>query len=221
MKFYLDSADLSEIRKWLATGVVRGVTTNPVILRNSGVSDIQAHLEEVLAYVGELPVSVQVSSCDPRSVREESAAFSALATNVHVKIPIIDATGSSMLPIISELAAEGVKVNVTACFTALQAIMAVTAGASYVSLFAGRLSDEGSDPAAHIAYTRTWIDDSEADAEIIVGSVRQPSSIYDIIQARPHIITVSSAVLGKCLDHSYSRRTVAEFEGAALEGSFG
>lgn len=215
MKFFLDTGDLNHIRQWMPTGVISGVTMNPLILRQAGVEDVEAQAAKVVREALGHPVSVQVSSCDPDTIRAEAKLYSGIGPSVLIKVPAIDSNGMSMLPMIAELENSGIPVNVTACMNALQAITASMAGATYVSLLGGRIEDEGGDAPLQTRITREWIDATGAKTQVIIGSVREPSKIYSLLPSKPHVITLSPAVLAKALDHGNSRRTVAEFEAAA------
>lgn len=215
MQFYIDSGDPAQIESWCSIGVTSGVTMNPLILKAQGVTDVRPAVEAVLDAAGKLPVSIQVSSCEESTLRREAAEYAELGDNVVVKVPIHDVDGRSMLPLIADLTREGVSINATACMNAMQAIMAALAGAEYVSLFAGRINDEGGDAKTQIRRTRDWIDQSRSQAKIITGSVRQPGDVYHALEARTHIVTVPPTVLAKSIDHSFTRRTVAQFEEAA------
>jgi transaldolase len=133
------------------------------------------------------------------------------ASNVVVKIPICTEEGESCLGVVHELSRSGVKVNSTAILSFNQAILAAKAGATYVSIFAGRIADEGGDPGAVISHVRQWLDLWRSPAQIIVGSIRSVMDIQQAALAGAHIITIPPAFLPKMVDHKYSRDTVRQF----------
>lgn len=215
MRFFLDSSSVQNVKKWKDFGVIQGVTMNPIILKREGVTDVQGQIREILAGMAPMPVSIQVTSSTDRDIMAEAEQISALGDNAVVKVPVIGSDGRLMFGVIDRLASARIDINATACMTSLQAIAAAMAGARYVSLFAGRIEDEGGSAAEQIEMTRAWIDEVGSGAEIIVGSLRQPYALYTAMRARAHILTVPPEALQKALDHSNGRRTVAEFEDAA------
>lgn len=217
MILFVDSGDVESIEFWIRTGIGAGVTTNPIIMKASGAEDIDAQLRRIVEIAGDRPVSIQVSSTDPKTVYAEAERFAGLGDNVVIKVPVISADGVSSMTMIHDLARRGYKINATACLSAMQAIMAAMAGARYVSLFAGRISDQGGDSTAHIRSVRTWLDQSGLDTGLIVGSIRTVAMVAEALEAGPHICTVKPAILAKCADHAMSRRTAADFEASAAE----
>lgn len=215
MKFFIDSADLLQIRHWVRNRVAVGVTTNPIIMARSGIRDVLGHVAEIASITRGLPLSVQVSRADPETIEREAQAYRAISDDIVIKVPIVSPSGESMLDSIARLSEAGIPVNATGCMSALQAIMAASAGARYASLLADRIADEGADTHRQIELTRHWMDEVESPAEVIIGSLRSPGSIYRVIRARPHIVTVPPEILAKSADHSYARRTVAEMEGSS------
>jgi transaldolase len=128
-----------------------------------------------------------------------------------VKIPVINENGESCLGVMSALHREGMRVNATAILSFNQAMLAAKAGATYVSLFAGRIADEGNDPAIVIRNTRAWLDDWGMASRIIVGSIRAVGDIQTAALAGAHILTIPPQFLSKMLDHKYTRDTVRQF----------
>lgn len=188
---------------------------NPVILQREGVVDVKDQIRTILADMSPFPVSIQVTASTDREILAEAEQISRLGDNAVVKVPVIGSDGRLMFGVIEKLSSAQISINATTCMTSLQAISAAMAGARYVSLFAGRIEDEGGSATEQIEMTRAWIDEVGSEAQIIVGSLRQPHALYTAMRARPHILTVPPATLQKALDHSNGRRTVAEFEDAA------
>ncbi|HLE36895.1 MAG TPA: transaldolase family protein [Candidatus Acidoferrales bacterium] len=211
MQLFLDSANLREIDHWLRQGVVDGVTTNPSILLKDGVYDLEEAAQRLCALLGSRPVSVEVTSNDPAEMLSQGRALARLASNLVVKIPIINEHGDSCLGVIHTLSREGIPVNTTTILSFNQALLAAKAGATYVSIFAGRIADEGTDPAALIRLVRHWLDEWGLPARIIVGSIRAVIDIQNAAVAGAHIVTVPPQFLPKMVDHKYSRETVRQF----------
>src|SRR5271168_4719931 len=211
MQIYLDSADHGEIEKWTREGIVDGVTTNPSILFKDGVFDLEDGARSLAALLGDRPLSVEVTSDVPAQMVAQGRALAQLARNIVVKIPVENAKGESCLGVIHSLSKEGIAVNTTAILSFNQAILAAKAGAAYVSIFAGRIADEGNDPAIVIRNVRTWLDEWEYTAKIIVGSIRAVMDIQSAALAGAHIITIPPQFLPKMVDHRYTRETVRQF----------
>jgi transaldolase len=142
---------------------------------------------------------------------EQGRLFATWARNIVVKIPIVNEFGESCLGVIHRLTREGIAVNSTAILSFNQAILAAKAGATYVSIFAGRVADEGNDPAVVIRNVRNWLDEWKSPARIIVGSIRTVMDIQSAALAGAHIITIPPQFLPKMVDHRYTRETVRQF----------
>lgn len=211
MKIFVDSANFGEVEKWLKQGVVDGVTTNPSIMLKDGIYDMEEGARRICTLLGERPMSVEVTTNDHDEMIQQARTFASWAANVIVKIPIVNEYGESSLGVISKLAGEGIRVNTTAILSFNQALLATKAGATYVSIFAGRVADEGCDPAVVIRNVRHWLDDWSYPAEIIVGSIRTVMDIQNAALAGAHIITIPPQFLPKMLDHKYTRETVRQF----------
>jgi transaldolase len=211
MKVFVDSADQKQIAQWLEQGVVDGVTTNPSIMFKDGVAEIEEGARRLAAMLGDLPISVEVTTNDRVAMLEEARQFASWARNIVVKIPVINEYGESCLGVIHRLSQEGIAINSTAILSFNQAILAAKAGATYVSIFAGRVADEGNDPAVVIHNVRQWLDDWEFSTRIIVGSIRTVMDIQNAALAGAHIITIPPQFLPKMVDHRYTRETVRQF----------
>lgn len=211
MQIYLDSADHHEIEKWTREGIVDGVTTNPSILFKDGIFHLEEGARVLAGLLGDRPLSVEVTSDDPPKMLAQGRALARLARNVVVKIPVTNARGESCLGVIHSLSKEGIAVNTTAILSFNQAILAAKAGAAYVSIFAGRIADEGNDPSIVIRNVRQWLEDWGYTAKIIVGSIRAVMDIQAAALAGAHIITIPPQFLPKMVDHKYTRETVSQF----------
>ena len=211
MKIFVDSANVRDISQWLREGVIDGVTTNPSIMLKDGIHDVEEGARHIARGLGDRPLSVEVTSNDRPEMLKQAREFSRWGHNIAVKIPVINEFGESCLGVISTLKAEGIPVNVTAVLSFNQAILATKAGATYVSVFAGRVADEGSDPSVLIANVRKWLDQWGYATEIIVGSIRSVMDVQSAALAGAHIITIPPQFLAKMLDHKYTRETVRQF----------
>jgi transaldolase len=211
MQLFVDSADHKQIQQWLQQGVVDGVTTNPTIMFKDGVTDLEEGSRKLAGILGDRPLSVEVTSNDQEVMLEQGRLFATWARNIVIKIPVVNEFGESCLGVIHRLSQEGIAVNVTAILSFNQAMLAAKAGATYVSIFAGRVADEGNDPATTIRNVRRWLDDWALSARIIVGSIRTVMDIQNAALAGSHIITVPPQFLPKMVDHRYTRETVHQF----------
>jgi transaldolase len=217
MQIFVDSANLKEIQIWLAQGIIDGATTNPSIMLKDGVTDIEEGARSLCKLLGGRPVSVEVITDDPQEMLEQARRFRDWGSNIVVKIPIVNEAGKSCLGVVHTLTLEGIAVNATAILSFNQAILAAKAGATYVSIFAGRVADEGNDPAVVIRNVRQWLEDWGYTAKIIVGSIRSVIDIQNAALAGAHILTVPPQFFAKMVDHKYSRETVRQFNRDAEE----
>jgi transaldolase len=211
MRVFVDSADQKQIAYWLEEGVVDGVTTNPSIMFKDGATDLEDCARHLASMLGEKPLSVEVTSNDRKVMVEQARTFATWARNIVVKIPIVNEHGESCLGVMHRLSQEGIGVNATAILSFNQAMLAAKAGATYVSIFAGRVADEGNDPAVTIRNTRRWLDDWQISSHIIVCSIRTVMDIQSAALAGAHIITIPPQFLPKMVDHRYTRETVRQF----------
>ena len=211
MEIFVDSASISEIEKWLGTGIVDGVTTNPSIMLKDGIYDTEAGAKEIAALVNPRPVSVEVTTNDLDQMLIQARVFASWAPNINIKIPQTNQEGVPCYGVIRELESEGVKVNATVALSLGQVILAAKAGASYVSVFAGRVSDEGGDAPQLISSSVEWLERWNYKSKIIVGSIRSVGDVLSATLAGAHIITIPPQFLGKMADHKYTRETVKQF----------
>jgi transaldolase len=211
MKIFADTADPVEIERWLAYGVIDGITTNPSIMLAAGARDLHTAAVDIATLIGSRPLSVEVVSDDPETIVEQGHQIAAWAPNIVVKVPIITTTGKPCLGAVNALVKQGVQVNVTACMSFGQAMLAAKSGATFVSLFAGRMSDEGLDAAAVISATVDWLQTWGYSTEVIVGSIREAINVQTAAQAGAHVITIPPKFLSQLVDHKYSRFTVQQF----------
>lgn len=223
---FLDTGKLDEIQKLHELGIIRGVTTNPTILAKEGVAGgwlgIEKHCRQVVRMVDPLPVSIEVTVNEPQEMLEQAKMFVAWGKNVNVKIPIHGPEGGTEnLKLVHELETNhDIRVNVTAMMSAQQCLLAAMAGASYLSLFGGRVNNMGYDSRQEVRRLRSLLDAFGSPAQIIVGSTREVLNIVEWFEAGAHIVTAVPALIEGMLVHPYSKETVQMFlkDGARLTG---
>ena len=206
MKFFVDTADIEEIRDLAATGLIDGVTTNPSLVAKAG-RDFFAVLADICACV-DGPVSAEVTAIEFESMVEEGRKLAALADNIAVKVPLT----WDGLKACRSLTQAGAKVNVTLCFSPSQAMLAAKAGATFISPFVGRLDDIGHDGMELIADIKTIYDNYENfTTEILVASIRHPGHVVKAARLGADICTVPPAVLRKLASHPLTDRGLEAF----------
>lgn len=217
MEIFLDSANVEEIRRWLEQGVIDGVTTNPTIMLKDRAFDVEERAREIAPLIYPRPLSVEVTSNDEDEMISQALTFAGWAPNIVVKVPVINEFGEPTLRVVRTLAEEGVRVNLTACLSFGQVMLGAKAGAAYISIFAGRVADEGHDAPRLIREAVDWLRDWEYQSRIIVGSVREVMNIQEAALAGAHVITVPPQFMDKLTDHRYTRETVRQFNSDAQE----
>ncbi len=206
MQFFIDTADVAEIRDLAATGLVDGVTTNPSLVAKSGRDFL-----EVLAEICELvpgPVSAEVTATEHQAMLAEGRRLAQVADNVVIKVPLTP----DGLKACRAFTDEGTKVNVTLCFSPAQALLAAKAGARYISPFIGRLDDISVDGLQLIADIVTIYDAYPAiDTEVLVASVRHPLHVVESAKLGAHVATIPPAVLRAMFKHPLTDKGLAAF----------
>ncbi|MGD8227585.1 MAG: fructose-6-phosphate aldolase [Desulfobacteraceae bacterium] len=195
MKFFIDTANVEEIRKTNDLGLLDGVTTNPTLVSKEG-REFKGLIEEICSIV-DGPVNAEVVSTDAEGMISEARDLAKLADNIVVKIPLIE----EGLKAVKVLAAEGIKTNVTLCFSPTQALMAAKAGAAYVSPFVGRLDDISSTGMDLVEQIITIYDNYGFDTEIIVASIRNPTHVVDAALMGADIATIPYKVIQQLIKH--------------------
>ena len=217
MPIFLDSSKLSEVEPFARMGIIRGVTTNPTIMLKDGVTGGMAGIEQrakaLAALVHPLPVSVEVTTNDPDAMIRQALMFSTWADNINVKITIHGPAGElENMAVIHELEQKhDVRVNVTAMMSAQQCFLAALAGATYVSIFGGRVNNMGYNVVSEISRLRGLLDRHDLKARIIVGSTREVLNVVEWLEAGAHIVTTVPELLRGMLVHPYSKETVQMF----------
>jgi transaldolase len=214
MKLFVDSANLSEIEEALKRGFPRGVTTNPSILSKEQRRDFNSHIRDIITllrqYDSIIPLSVEVFTTDLHEMLAQVERFLADFGDyeeLYIKVPI----GWDELRVIREIRKMGGRVNCTCCMSYNQAIMGAEAGASYVSLFWGRIRDTGYDAASVVRQVHETFKERGSPTEIIVGSIRQMIDINEAIQAGADIVTVPPKFFPQMCVHPKTDEAVAQF----------
>ena len=225
MPIFLDSTNLNEIEKYHRMGIIRGITTNPTIMLKEGVtggmSGIESRAKAIARLIAPLPVSVEVITNDPFKMIDQARTFAGWAENINVKVTIHGPHGElENLEVIHKLeATHDIRVNVTAMMSAQQCFLAALAGATYVSIFGGRVNNMGYNVCGEISKLRKVLDRFGLNAQIIVGSTREVLNVIEWLEAGAHIVTVVPELLKGMLVHPYSKETVQMFlrDGAKVE----
>ena len=206
MKFFIDTADLNEIRELAATGLLDGVTTNPSLVAKTGRDFIDVIKEICDVVPGD--VSAEVAATDYHTMLREGQHLAKIASNVVIKVPLT----MDGLKACRALSTEGTKVNVTLCFSAAQALLAAKAGATYISPFVGRLDDIGADGMQLIAdIVEMYAMYPKLETEVLVLSIRHPIQLIEAASMGAHVATIPPAVLRKLFEHPLTDKGLAAF----------
>ena len=206
MKFFVDTADINEIKDMASTGLIDGVTTNPSLIMKSGKSFLPL-IEEICGIVSG-PVSAEVASTDYETMWKEADKLRSIADNVAVKVPLTPAG----LKVCKRLSDEGTMVNVTLCFSAAQAILAAKAGAAFVSPFVGRLDDIGHDGLTLIQeIVGIYSNYPNFETEVLVASVRNPMHIVESAKIGAHVATCPASVIKQLYNHPLTDKGLTAF----------
>ena len=205
MKFFLDTADLDEIKKYAAMGLLDGITTNPSLIAKTGMTR-----EEIIPAICDIvdgPISAEVIATDREGMVREGLVLSEIHKNVTVKLPLTE----DGLSACRDLTSQNVKTNVTLCFTPVQALMAAKAGATFISPFIGRLDDLGQIGLEVIEDIREIYDNYGYSTEILVASIRSPQHVRIAAKIGADVCTVPPKVLGQLLKHPLTDSGLAAF----------
>lgn len=225
MAIFLDTGNIDEIKKYHQMGVIRGVTTNPTILLKDGVKGglkvIEEKIKEIAQLIDPFPLSVETTTNDYQEIIEQAKMISIWAKNIVVKVTIHGPNGElDNLRAIHELETKHkVCVNVTAMMSAQQGFLAALAGASYVSIFGGRVNNMGYNVEEEIDKLRILIDEHKLKAKIIIGSTREVLNVVEWLCAGAHIVTTVPKFIEGMLVHPYSKETVQMFLNDAAKGA--
>ena len=228
IKLFADGADLKGMLEMNSKPYIKGLTTNPTLMRKAGITDYKGFASEVLSYITEKPISFEVFSDDLDKMRRQALEISGWGENVYVKIPITNTLGVSTSSVVDNLVQEGVKVNVTALMT-LRQVQTVAEVLdpnipSYVSVFAGRIADTGRNPEP-IMVESLEILRNVSKAELIWASPRELLNVFQANTIKCHVITATNDILkklelvGRNLQ-DYSLETVQMFYEDALKSGY-
>ncbi|HJZ87783.1 MAG TPA: fructose-6-phosphate aldolase [Polyangia bacterium] len=206
MKFFIDTADVKEIRECAAQGIIDGVTTNPSLVAKTGrrFRDVLIEICEVIPHG---PVSAEVTAIDYEGMMREAREYAKLKDNIVVKIPLLP----EGLKAVRTCAQEGIKVNVTLCFTPTQALLAAKAGASYISPFVGRLDDVSEFGMEVVQQIITIYENYGFKTEVLVASVRSPTHVLQAALMGAHVATCPFTVLQQLTKHPLTDIGLAKF----------
>jgi len=195
MKFFIDTANINEIKEAAALGILDGVTTNPSLVSKEG-KDFRTLLDEILAIV-DGPVSAEVISTDYNGIMKEAVEYSKIHKNIVVKVPLI----KEGLKAVKSLSDEGIKTNVTLCFSPSQALLAAKAGATYISPFVGRLDDISTSGMDLISQIVQIYRNYDYQTQVLVASIRHPLHLVEAAMIGAHVCTMPFNVIDKLFNH--------------------
>lgn len=217
MAIFVDSGKIEEIRRLMDMGILRGVTTNPTILLKDGIrggiKEIKVRTIEIAKVIHPYPLSIEVTTNDREEMIQQAREFAQWSDNINVKITIHGPEGElENLEVVHILENKyKISVNVTAMMSAQQCLVAAMAGATYVSLFGGRVNNMGYNCIEEIKKSRKLIDDFNLKAKIIIGSTREVLNIVEWLVAGAHIVTATPELIKCMIVHPYSKETVRQF----------
>jgi len=207
MKFFLDTADLAEIRWATQAGLIDGVTTNPTLLaKDAGNVEPNDLLQEICSTV-DGPISAEVVAVDAKGMYEEGRNLARIADNIVVKIPMLE----EGMEATRRLRSEGIGVNVTLCFSSVQCLIAAKAGATFVSPFLGRLDDIGHDGMDVIRETRQIYDNYGIETQLLAASIRHPRHVAEAALIGADVATVPTSTLKRLLLHPLTDQGLDRF----------
>lgn len=228
VKLFADGANVDGMVEMAEKDYIKGLTTNPSIMRKAGITDYRLFAKEVLKKITDKPVSFEVFSDDLTEMKRQALEIASWGENVYVKIPITNSIGLPTVSVIEDLTAQGCRINVTAVFTLAQVASVFPALKSdipsYVSIFAGRIADTGRDPVPIIKKAKEMLSDLNS-CEIIWASPRELLNVFQAEECGCHIITATNELLGKLsligkdLD-DYSLDTVKMFANDAMKSGY-
>ena len=227
MAIFLDTGKIEDVLKFMEMGIIRGVTTNPTILLKSGVTGgkeaIKKRSIEIAKMIKPYPLSVEVTTNERQKMIEQAREFGQWAENINVKITVHGPNGElENFEVTHQLETRhNIRVNMTAMMSAQQCLLGALAGATYVSLFGGRVNDMGYNCIEEIRKARKVLDDQGLKAKIIVGSTREVLNVIEWLEAGAHIVTVVPGLIKGMIVHPYSKETVQMFLEDAKKNEMG
>jgi transaldolase len=205
MKIFIDSADIAEIKEAAAMGILDGCTTNPSLLAKAG-RKIETAIPEICEIV-DGPVSAEVVATEYEAILKEGLALSKLHKNVVVKVPLI----TDGLRAVKTFKKDGIRTNVTLCFSASQALLAAKAGAAYISPFLGRVDDTASESMELLEQIVTIYSNYDFDTEVLAASIRSPLHVVQAAMIGAHCATIPMKVIRQLIKHPLTDLGLAQF----------
>ncbi len=206
MKFFIDTANISEIKRINEWGILDGVTTNPTLIAKESGKPFEAIIEEICAIV-DGPISAEVISLEAPGMIAEGRKLAKIHKNVTVKLPLIP----EGLKACKVLSSEGIKTNVTLCFSATQGLMAAKAGATFVSPFVGRLDDINLVGMELVEELVVIFQNYDLKTEVLAASIRSPRHVTDAALAGAHVATIPTKVFDQMIAHPLTDRGIEQF----------
>ena len=205
MKFFIDTADVEEIRKAYSMGIIDGVTTNPSLIARTGRPFVEV-IKEIVSIV-DGPISAECLSLEAPAMIKEGKELAKIHDNIVVKIPM----GIEGLKAVKALTAEGIRTNVTVIFAANQGLLAAKAGATYVSPFVGRLDDINEDGMAVIGHLVEIFQNYDFGTQILVASIRNPMHVLTSARMGAHVATIPYSVIPMLANHPLTEAGIKKF----------
>jgi transaldolase len=205
MKIFIDTGDLNEIKEAAAMGVVDGVTTNPSLVAKTGKS-----LPALIAAICEIidgPISAEVTAIDAEGILKEGRSLAKIHPNVVVKVPLI----AEGIKAVKQFTQEGIKTNVTLCFSATQGLLAAKAGATYISPFIGRVDDIAGDGMELIKQLVTIYENYDFKTQVLAASIRHPVHVVQAAMVGAHVCTIPFKVIQQLLQHPLTKSGLDTF----------
>jgi transaldolase len=207
MKIFLDTAKVSDIKKWSNTGIIDGVTTNPSLLSKEGGDPIKV-IKDIMNLLPNGEISVEVTEKEPQAVYDQAKKIAALGPNILVKIPCAE----EYYPIIQKLVAEQVKLNITLVFTLIQSLFMSKLGVTYISPFIGRLNDIDEDGISMLHEIKYMKDSYGFSTDILAASLRTVEHLHEVIEAGVDVATLSIDILEKAVKHPLTEQGMKQFD---------
>ena len=219
MKFFIDTANVDEIKQAKAWGILDGVTTNPSLIAKEGIPH-KKRVMEILDIVGDIPVSAECVETDVDRLMKEAQDIASWAPNIYVKVPM----NANSMEVVKELSPKGINFNVTLIFSLPQALIACKAGGSFISFFVGRIDDMGSlEAPINIVEAVNMVETYEfpKDPEILVASIRSPLQVTESIKAGAHIATIPFKTMEMLFKHPLTDIGIKRFNDDYLKATGG
>ncbi len=219
MKFFIDTANVDEIKQAKAWGILDGVTTNPSLIAKEGVAH-KTRVMEILKIVGDMPVSAECVETDADKLMKEAQDIASWAPNIYVKVPMT----ANAMEVVKELSPKGINFNVTLIFSLPQALIAAKAGGSFISFFVGRIDDMGSlEAPINIEEAVNMVEtyDFPKDPEILVASIRSPLQVTESIKSGAHICTIPFKTMEQLFHHPLTDIGIKRFNDDYLKATGG